>query len=119
MSDDLIGAVLDCSVDVEVTRHLSVAMDKGRKVDARVTTLEIDAAITPITGKDLKRLGEGFKTEGAILVITPDKLFTTDSSICNQPDKLRWHDDDYQISVVKDWTDQGGFYECVGTRIDR
>jgi len=119
MSSDLADAVLDCSEEYEVTRHLSVAMDKGRKADPRTEALTIDAAITPITGQDMKRLGEGFKVEGAILVITPNELFTSQSSTCRLADQLHWNGADYQISVVKDWSTQGGFYECVGTRMNR
>ena len=116
----LADAVIDCSEEYEVTRHVSVAMEKGRKADPITETLIIDAAITPITGQDMKRIGEGgFKVEGSILIITPNQLFTSKSSTCRLADHVHWQGADYQVSIVKDWSIQGGFYECVGTRIDR
>ena len=117
--NDLSDAILDCSVKVEVTRHLSVALDKGRKTDARTETLTIDASVTPITGKDMRRLGEGQITEGSILIITPTELLTSKSSECRIPDQIQYRDADYQIDIVKDWFDQGGFFECVGLRLNR
>lgn len=117
--NDLSDAIQECSVPVEVTRHVSVAIDNGRKVDPRTEALSIDASITPITGQDLKRLGEGQLVEGSILIITETELFTAKSSICRIADRLRWHGANYQISIVKDWSDQGNFFECVGTRLDR
>jgi hypothetical protein len=106
-------------MEVVVTRHVSVALDKGRKADPRVEKLQVDASITPITGQDLKRLGELQRVEGTMLIITPSELFTAKSSPCRIADELHYKGIDYQISMVNDWYDMGGFYECVGTRKQR
>jgi len=117
--NDLSDAVLDCAVEALVTRHVSVSMVKGRKRDPRVEQFCVQASISPITGPDLKRLGEGQLAEGTVLIITPTELLTVLTSTCRQADVLRYRDTDYQISTVKDWFDLGGFYECVGTRLTR
>ena len=117
--NDLSDAILQCSEEVVLTRHVSVSMEKGMKVDPRVETFRLNASITPITGQDLKRLGENQRVEGTILIITPTKLLNAESSSCRIADMLHWHDADYQVGVVKDWSYQGGFYECIGTRRQR
>ena len=119
MSFTLGEAVEECSVDCEVKRHLSVGIDKGRKVDPRSKTIPFRAAITPITGQDLKRLGMGQRVEGTMLIIAEEELFTAKSSPCRLADILTYKDVRYQIAVVNDWEEIGGFFECVGTRLDR
>ena len=117
--EDLSDAVLQCSVEAVVTRHVSVGLEKGRKKDPRVEQFCVDAAITPMTGQDLKRLPEGQMVEGSVLIITPTELKTENSSACRIADRLDYRGVTYQISMVNDWFDAGGFYECFGTRLDR
>ena len=119
MLNDLSDAVLDCSVPVIVTRHRAVARDKGRKLASLVEQFQIHASISPMTGADLQRLPEGQRAEGAVLIITPDKLHTVDTSECNVADTVNYNDIDYQISMVNDWSELGNFYEAVGTRLQR
>lgn len=119
MIADLTDAIGECSVRVTVTRHLSVGFDKGRKVDPRTKEIAASVSITPLTGNDLKRLGEGQLVSGSKLIISPVELFTAKSSVCRIADVLHYRGLDYQISVVKDWLDLGGFFECVGMRINR
>lgn len=119
MLNDLSCAVLDCSVEVTVTRHVSVALDKGRKTSARTEKFKTSASISPMTGQDLKRLGEGQMVEGSVLIISVVELFTAKSSECRIADRVEYRGIDYQISKVNDWSDLGNFYECVGIRSDR
>ena len=121
MSEDLTDAIIDCKVKgpVIVTRTLSVATDHGRKAGTTTEELTIIAAITPITGQDLKRLGSGFVAEGTHLIITPTELLTSKSSTCQIPDVVANKKNRYQISRVLDWSGQGNFYECVGTSLQR
>lgn len=121
MSEDLTDAIIDCAVKgpVIVTRTLSVSTDHGRKAGATTEEFPITAAITPLTGQDLRRLSNGFTVEGTHLILTPTELFTSKSSSCQIPDKVSHKGNDYQISKVLDWSEQGGFYECVGTRLNR
>lgn len=116
---DLSDAITECSVDAIVTRHVSVGLIDGRKVDPRVERFSVKASITPITGKDIRRLGEGQISSGSKLIITPRELFTVKSSDCRIADVLEYKGVSYQISVAKDWYDLGGFYECVGTQVER
>ena len=117
--NDLSDAVLQCSEEVDLTRHVSVSMEKGMKADPRTERFKLQASITPITGEDLKRLGENQRVEGTILIITPTRLLNAESSSCRIADMLHWHGADYQVGTVKDWSFHGGFYECVGTRRQR
>ena len=119
MMEDLSDAVQECSEEYSVTRHLSVGMVDGLKVDPRTELCKIDLAVTPITGKDIRRIGSGQSVEGSLLVISVEALFTSESSTCKIADVFTWIDGArYQISMVKDWTRQGNFYECVATRLD-
>jgi hypothetical protein len=119
MIHDLTDAVLDCAVPAIVTRNRTTGLSKGRKTTPLVTRFEILASISPLTAADLERLSEGQKSGGEILIITPCELFTSSSSECRIADELSYQGNDYQISVVKDWHDLGGFYECMGTRVQR
>lgn len=119
--EDLTDAIIDCAVKgpVIVTRTKSVSTDHGRKADSVTEEIPIVAAITPITGQDIRRLGSGFVAEGTHLILTETELFTSKSSSCQVPDVVNHKEIDYQISKVLDWSEQGNFYECVGTRINR
>ncbi len=112
----LASAVKSCSKKYVVKRHLSVGVLHGRKADPRTENVKVDAAITPITGRDLQRLGGGHRVEGTLLILSIQELFTSDSSVCSIADTIIWKGVDYQIKTVLDWDDQGGFWECVGTR---
>jgi len=116
---DLSGAVLDCSVEALLIRHLAVNYEKGRKQEALTEECEIHASISPMTARDLKRFPEGQLAEGTVLIITPTELFTVRTSTCQIADVVRYKGIDYQISTVNDWFDLGGFYEAVGTRLPR
>ena len=121
MSEDLTDAIVDCKVKgpVIVTRTKSVSTDHGRKAGAVTEQFPIVAAITPITGQDMRRLGDGFVAEGTHLILTETELLTSDSNSCRIPDVVNHKEIDYQISKVLDWSEQGNFYECVGTRLQR
>ncbi len=115
---DLSSAVRSCSKEYKVTRHVSVSVENGRKVNPRTKEVTVDASITPLTGKDIRRLGGGQRSEGSILIISIQELFTTESSVGNVADIIHRRGTDYQVSTVKDW-DIGNFYECVGTKVQR
>ena len=121
MIEDLTDAITDCAVKgpVVVTRTKSVSTDHGRKADPVTEQFPIVAAITPLTGKDMRRLGDGFVAEGTHLILTETELLTTDSSSCRVPDVVNHKEINYQISRVLDWSEQGNYYECVGTRLNR
>lgn len=121
MSEDLTDAIEDCKVKgpVIVTRTKSVSTDHGRKADSVVEEFPITASITPITGRDMRRLGDGFVAEGTHLILTETELLTSKSSTCQVPDVVAHKSNRYQISKVLDWSEQGNFYECVGTSLNR
>lgn len=121
MIEDLTDAIIDCAVEgpVIVTRTKSVSTDHGRKADTVTEQFPIVAAITPLTGRDIQRLGSGFVASGTHLILTETELLTSDSSSCRVPDVVNHKDINYQISRVLDWSEQGNFYECVGTRQNR
>ena len=121
MSEDLTDAIEDCKVEgpVIVTRTTSVATDHGRKAGEVTEQFSIVASITPITGQDMRRVGSGFVAEGTHLILTETELLTSNSSSCRIPDVVNHKEIDYQVSKVLDWSEQGNFYECVGTRLPR
>lgn len=114
---DLTDAVEECADDIIVTRHVSVALNKGRKASARTERFKARATITPLTGQDIRRLSEGTNVEGTHLIICTSELKTSKSSPCEIADEIAHKGSNYQIGIVKDWFDLGGFYECVGTRL--
>jgi hypothetical protein len=115
----LAEAVLDCSVPALLIRHQGVNLEKGLKQESLTEEKDIHASISPMTGKDLKRMAQGQLAEGSVLIITTTELFTVRTSACQTADVVRYNNVDYQISMVNDWFDLGGFYEAIGTRLPR
>ena len=120
MLGDLSGAVLSCSTPVTVTRFSAPQIVKGRKVGKPVQeTFSILASVQPAGQQQLRRLPEGTRTEGAVVVFAVERLRTENIETGEQADHILSNGVDYQVETVDDWFDLGGFYEIMATRVDR
>lgn len=117
---DLSDCVLACSEQVCVTRFLQTPLSKGRKQDTLPeTSFTVDASVTPVDSKDLQRLPEGMRNDGTIRIISPSRLRTAKTSQCRVPDRVDYNGVRYNVELVNDWFNSGGFYEMFATREDR
>ncbi len=120
MLNDLSDAVLSCSTTAKVIRHLPTALSKGRKLEkSKKFEFEIQASITPISARELFRTPEGQRRDGKVKIISNTQLQTARVNECRQADVVCQNDKRYEIDLVKDWFDIGGFFEMEGTQLDR
>lgn len=87
--------------------------------DPSPTTLSIEAAIQPASGRQLQRLPEGKRNSESIGIWTTTALRTADVAAGVEADVVTYKGAQYQVENVRDWMDSGGFYECVALRVGR
>lgn len=120
MIHDLSCAVLACAVPIEVTRHREAPIIKGRKQETdAVETFTIQATVQPLDARELQRLPEGQRTEGAVKLWAVEKLHTAETSLCRVADRFEYREVDYQVDSIEDWFDLGGYYKMTATRLER
>ena len=118
--DDLGCAVDEMSAPVKLTRYKPALVVKGRKLgDDEESTIEVMAQVSPATARDLKRLPEGMRTDGAVRIISTTKMHTAEVSECKRPDVMTSNGIRYSIRTVHDWYQLGGFYEMFGEQLSR
>jgi len=118
--EDLSDAVLACSTPVQVSRHLPTPMVNGRKQGRPIChEFRILAAVMPMKQKDLQRLPEGQRTEGGVDVFSKEPLQTARVNECRVADRICYRGVNYQVELVDDWFEQGGFYQALCVRLDR
>ena len=117
---DLACAIEDCSVPVTVTRYFPARIEKGRAVGkAGSQQIPILASVQPMSDRDMMRLPEGFRTEGAIKLYTEERLRTVEVSDCRMADTFEWQGVPYEVKQVHAWNELGNFYKVIATRAER
>ena len=120
MLNDLSEAVESCSVSVEVTRWLASPVVRGRKQGKTASEVfPMMASVQPMGPKQLQRLPEGSRTEGAITLHSSKRLLTLQTEIGQQADNVLYNGENYQVQSVEDWFDLGGYYLASATRVAR
>lgn len=120
MLHDLGDTVLACSLDLEVTRFLPTPVIAGRKQgEPRCEVFHIQASVQPTKTKDLQLLPEGQRSEGAIDIFSTERLFTARLSETRTADNVLYNGVRYEVQVVEDWFDLGGYFRSMATRLDR
>jgi hypothetical protein len=70
-------------------------------------------------GKDLERLPEGQRSNGAVKIYTQAELNTADSPGQVPADLLLYEGTRYEVATLDDWVTHGGFRKYIGTRVPR
>jgi len=93
------------TLDIEVTRYLSVSIVKGRHVPSGdvTETLNDKGTIQPITAKEMQTLPENRREGGTYKVYTSIALKTTDTAGVLKADRLLINSKVYEVVQVQDW----------------
>lgn len=79
------------------------------------TTFEITASIQPVSGRELDRLAELYRTREVQTVFTAAELRGSDST--QEPDEITVDGDQWQVQSVANWSTLAGFRRAVIARI--
>jgi hypothetical protein len=112
MIDDLtdLGAVLeDFASPYTVTRPGALDFDTtpGQAAEGSPSTLNITGVLQPVSGRDLQRLPEGFRTDTALVLYTETAL-----QVLPAPDLVAAQGATWQAETVETWG-TGGFYKVI------
>ena len=107
------SAVFGEAKEVELLRFPSSSYnDKGRWEDRDPVSVKIQAAIQPVTGKELEDVPEGRRARENIKLYTVDLIQTTCPTNKTQADLVIWNGKKYEIFSVQNWTD---FFKGMAT----
>lgn len=120
MLNDLSDAVLECSVPIVVTRWAPAPIVKGRKQGKPAChQFRMMASVQPMGQKELQRLPEGSKASGAVMVYAERRMLTVEQNQGGPADEFCYKGVNYQVKLVEDWFDLGGYYAIMAVRLDR
>lgn len=99
-----------------VTRTAAAGIVKGRATPGATTTISIVASIQPVTGKDLKRLPEGLRTEDLIAGWTSTELRT--AAVAGvYADKITYLGGSYEVQKVESWDETGNYFKFIAMKV--
>lgn len=122
MIADLGSAVLEAFGSAEalpVTRYAASSHDAetGRWTAAETSVVSVQAAVQPMSPKDVALLAEGEETTEAIVIFTREPLVASDIQAQVQSDEVEWSGRRYKVLKVEDWTSQAGYAKAIAMRI--
>lgn len=101
-----------------VTRYKTRGTTNGKADPLRIdTTITITAAIQPASGRDLARLGEGFRLSEVVVIWTATMLRVLDEDTGKPPDTIVYEDEIYQVESCDRWHIAGNYYEALARRV--
>ena len=110
---DVSGCIEKVSAgEVRRVRHQPGTYVKGRWQEGAETEIAIKASVQPVTGKELQMLPQTFMSRATIKVYSVDELFQGSREAGQSPDSIIWRDKRYEVNVVEDWSEQGGYYKA-------
>lgn len=115
---DLSSVVLSFqNATLSVERSPRATYESGDPVvdSDEVETLSAPATVQPATGRDLKRVPEGLRTEDGIVAFTAVELLT--ASATNEPDLVTYRGEVYQVAKVERWDDSGAYWRSICTKV--
>lgn len=99
-----------------VTRRGTQSADtNGRVTSNSGSSLSISAVVTPVSGRDLQRLPEGFRTQELRSIFTTTELKTTDGS--NEADVVSIDGALWQVQSVVPWSVLGNYWQAIAMRV--
>lgn len=112
---DLSSVIESFASTYTVTRSSASAYGADGRLDAGTTsTLTVRAVVQPVTGRDLKRLPEGLRTDDVRQVFTATELKTQGAG--QDPDSIAIGGEDYEVQTVERWADLGGYWRAIVMR---
>lgn len=105
----LADAIRRFAKSYSVSRPVDPTYIDGRAVPGDPLALTIAASIQPAGGRDLLLLEEGSRVKSSIVILTPD--------VVQALDVVTWSGEGYQVEHVEPWTDVGGFYRAIATKV--
>lgn len=102
-----------------ITRSSAGDYVNGRWLPSSTSPLTVQASIQPITGRELLRFPEGWRTREPVMVYTETELRTVDEAAKKQADTFAYNGRTYEVSKVEPWT-MGGLshYEVTALKVD-
>lgn len=99
-----------------VTRAAATTYDaNGRAVAGSSSTFAAGVCVQPVTGKDLLRLEEGFRTRDARAVFSTVELRSAAAGGA-PADLVQLADGTFEVQHVEPW-DSGAFWRCIVLRV--
>jgi hypothetical protein len=97
------------------TRRTPTARVNGVAQPPTSNAFKITANIQPSSGAQLQRLPEGLRTSETITIWTPTELHVQQRD--RLPDLVEYNGKIFEVQHVKDWQENGNFFECVAVRV--
>lgn len=114
---DLSSVVEAYAEPVTVTRTPFVTYDdtSGDPVVPSSSTFTVLACSQKASGRELKRVQEGLRTEEARIFFTTSELFTKTAT--QEPDAIAYRGETYQVAIVDRWDDLGNYWRVVAGKV--
>lgn len=117
---DLSSALSAFVEEVTITREEPGAYDsEGRWSPGAISTFDIDAAVQPVSGKELEILFSGTEVRETIKLYTTDELRASDAPLNTTPDKILWQTRQYEVKQVDDWASNGAYRKYLAVRVQQ
>ncbi len=108
----LSAAILSLSTGTyTVTRYEPATNLSGVVVPGDSESFTIVASVQPLTGRELKSLPEGMRTEEMRALWTPTELRTQGTD--NDPDKVTIGSETWEVVRVEPWPELGDYYKVT------
>jgi hypothetical protein len=92
-----------------VTRDARTYGADGRLDTTPSSTFQVTACVQPVAGKDLERLPDGMRTRDVLTIFTATEL--------KEKDVVAWSGRQYEVDQVEPWSELGGYYRALATRV--
>lgn len=117
-----LGFVVDAfagpKAGLSVTRRAAGTRTDGFYTPGTASTVTIPiVSLQPISGRELMRMPEGWRTREPVRVFTKSPLQTAAEPDGRSPDTFSYNGATYEVQAVEDWTVHGGYYESVATKV--
>lgn len=116
MASDLADVVESFSADYSVARSALATYDvHGDPVAGASSSFSIRACVQPVSGRDLQRVPEGWRTQELITLFTPTELRTKTGM--NEPDVVTVNGVAYQVQQVERWAELGNYWRVLAMKV--
>jgi hypothetical protein len=100
-----------------VTRTQPATFTDGRAVSGSTSTFTTRACIQPASGRQLKELPEGSRSDEAVAIYSESELLTVGAT--QEADTLVYRGEVWQVQNVKRWDELGNYWLGVATKVAR
>lgn len=92
---------------------------KGHWIRPDAEEFEGTGAIFPASEETIQMLPEGVRSRETKEVFTACELFTADAKTNREADILVLRDIDFEVHMIWDWREAGGFFHAVCVKMDQ